>query len=210
MGYSPRLLRDRGGISSVEFALVAGLFFTFVLGMIDVSRAMWAWNAAAKATRIGARHAVVNDMVALGLRKFSGLEAGLAVAAPVPVGTAGTQTRTCTESGCVGDPDGMDPLAFADLVRRMQRVYGGIGPENLVIEYRHIGLGFAGNPLGPDIDPAVTVKLQGLTFDLITPGLSGLVSIPMPDFATTLTGEDHRTLTGTQQPGPGAVPGPAA
>ncbi len=197
MGYSRRLLRDRGGITSVEFALVAGLFLTFVLGMIDVSRAMWAWNAAAKATRIGARHAVVNDMVPLGLREFDGLEAGLAPAAPVPLGTAGTQTRTCTETGCAGDPDGMDQTAFADLVHRMQRVYGGIGPENVVIEYRHIGLGFAGNPLGPDIDPAVTVKLRGLIFDLITPGLSGLVSIPMPDFAATLTGEDHRSLART-------------
>ncbi len=201
MGYGPRLLRDRRGISSVEFALVAGLFFTFVLGMIDVSRAMWTWNAAAKATWTGARHAVVSDMVALGLRKFSGLEAGLAAAAAIPLGTAGTQTRTCTDSGCAGDLDGMDSVAFAGLVRRMQRVYRGLGPENVVIEYRHIGLGFSGNPLGPDIDPAVTVKLRGLTFDLITPGLAGLVTIPMPDFATTLTGEDHRTLIRTQQPG---------
>jgi len=46
----------------VEFALVAALFFTLVLGAMEMGRLLWTWNAAGEATRLGARLAVVCDM----------------------------------------------------------------------------------------------------------------------------------------------------
>ena len=73
----------------------------------------------------------------------------------------------------------------------MQIIYNKIQPENVVVEYTHVGLGFAGNPLGPDLHPAVTVRLVGMGFEFLTPGLAGLLPIiTMPDFAATMTGED--------------------
>jgi hypothetical protein len=51
-------------------------------------------------------------------------------------------------------------------------------------------LGIAGNPIGPHIDPLVTVKLANLTFQFVTPGLSGVVSMDMPEFTSTLSAED--------------------
>ena len=36
------------------------------------------------------------------------------------------------------------------------------------IEYRNVGLGFAGNPNGPDVSTLVTVKLNGLQFHPVT------------------------------------------
>ena len=43
-----------------------------------------------------------------------------------------------------------------------------------------------------DISPLVTVKLTGMTFNPLA--LFGLVSFPLPDFATSLTAEDSASV----------------
>jgi hypothetical protein len=50
------------GVAAVEFALVAIVFFTLLLGAFEVARVLWVWNAAGEATRLGARLAVVCDL----------------------------------------------------------------------------------------------------------------------------------------------------
>ncbi len=196
-----RLIRDQRGISSVEFALVATVFFMMIFGLIDFSRAMWEWNAAAKATHWGVRYAIVNDMVAIRLVDFKGGLEGVDAGASVPVGTVtaefGTDTFVCTNTGCNGNGNtttDFDDIAFGLIVARMQAIYDNIQPENVIIEYRHVGLGFAGNPIGPDLHPMVTITLVGLVFDFVTPGLSGILDIDLPDFAATMTGEDLTSL----------------
>ena len=47
----------------VEFAIVAFLFFALLVGIMDFGRMLFTWNAAAEATRWGARIAVVCDKV---------------------------------------------------------------------------------------------------------------------------------------------------
>lgn len=47
------------GATMVEFALVLLVFLMFVLGVTDVARMLFTWNAANEATRLGARYAVV-------------------------------------------------------------------------------------------------------------------------------------------------------
>ena len=54
--------RRQCGAAAVEFALVCGLLSTLVLGVIEMGRLLWTWNAAVEATRYGARLAVVCDM----------------------------------------------------------------------------------------------------------------------------------------------------
>lgn len=187
-----RMIRfdDARGSTTVEFALVAVLFFTLVLGIVDFARAMGAWNAAAKATQAGVRFTAATNPIALDFKEFSGLLLGLRTGSRIPLGTPGTVAIACDDGGCGGDPGRMDALAFAALVARMRRIDGRITAANVVVEYRHIGHGFVGNPLGPDVTPAVTVRLRALAFQFVTPGLAGFVSLPMPDFAATLTGED--------------------
>jgi Flp pilus assembly protein TadG len=51
--------RAQGGAVVIEFALVLLLFFAFLLGIIEASRMLYAWNAATQAVRVGARYAVV-------------------------------------------------------------------------------------------------------------------------------------------------------
>ena len=50
------------GVLVVEFALVALIFFTLLLGIMEFGRLMFTLNAAAEATRWGARLAAVCDL----------------------------------------------------------------------------------------------------------------------------------------------------
>lgn len=54
-------LTAQRGAAAVEFALVFLIFMTFALGIVDFARMLFTWNAAAEATRAGARFAVVCD-----------------------------------------------------------------------------------------------------------------------------------------------------
>lgn len=47
------------GATTLEFALVLLVFLMFLLGVTDVARMLFTWNAANEATRLGARFAVV-------------------------------------------------------------------------------------------------------------------------------------------------------
>lgn len=49
------------GVAAVEFALVCAVFFTLLIGMMEMGRMLFYWNSAAEATRFGARMAVVCD-----------------------------------------------------------------------------------------------------------------------------------------------------
>lgn len=54
--------RPSSGVAAVEFALISALFFTCLLGVMEMGRLLWIWNAAVEATRLGARMAVVCDI----------------------------------------------------------------------------------------------------------------------------------------------------
>lgn len=58
--FCKRLNKDQRGASMAEFAIVAGLFFTILLGIIEFSRLLYTHNALADAARRGARYAVLN------------------------------------------------------------------------------------------------------------------------------------------------------
>ncbi len=50
------------GATIVEFALVVALFVALVLAIVDLGRVLFLWDAAAEATRAGARIAAVCDV----------------------------------------------------------------------------------------------------------------------------------------------------
>lgn len=54
-------IRQRG-VAAVEFALVAGVFFSLLIGIMEMGRVLFYWNTATEATRLGARIAVVCDV----------------------------------------------------------------------------------------------------------------------------------------------------
>ncbi|MFL6726989.1 MAG: TadE/TadG family type IV pilus assembly protein [Sphingomicrobium sp.] len=202
------LIRDRDGTSAVEFALVLPLLLLFIFGMIDAGRFLWECNQAEKATQAGARVAVVTDVIPGGMvtSQYVGVS-GLTQGDRIPASALGkiscNSVSGTVSCGCV-PPDGAPPCpslgtanatAFNRVVTRMRNMKPGITAANVLIEYRGSGLGFAGDPdpLKPQISPLVTVRLTRLQF---VP-LSGFmfVTLPMPDFLTTLTAEDS---SGTQ------------
>lgn len=188
--------RRDGGNASVEFALVVALFLILLLGIIDFTRALWAWNRLTQATRTGARYATVHDPVALNVRGFDGT-AVVPAGRAVPAAALVPNPTVCTAAGCGPGPDAadaalLDAAAFGRLVARMRRADRRLAAANVIVEYRHVGLGLAGNPAGPDLDPLVTVRLRDVRFDFLAIAFLGVRSIALPDFRATLPAEDGR------------------
>ena len=189
------LLRDQRGASAAEFALVLPLLILLLLGLIDAGRFIWEYNRAEKATQMGARYAVATAPVAPGIASFSfAVTDGVIPGDPIP--TANFDYAECDNTDCapcvggnICGTIGYDATAFNNIVARMSAFYPAITPAGVKVEYRNIGLGYAGDPNGPDVAPLVTVRLTGLTFKPITTLIFGL-NLPMPDFRAALTLED--------------------
>ena len=187
--------RDRRAASAAEFALVLPLLLLFLLGILDAGRFMWEYNQAEKATQMGVRYAVVTEMVPNGLENYSfALSDGILAGNPVPTAnfeqaTCNTTTCTCTPSGGACSAAGYDAAAFDAIVARMDYFYGPITDSNVIVEYRNVGLGYSGDPNGPDVAPLVTVRLTGMTFQPHSTMIFG-TGVTMPDFRASLTLED--------------------
>lgn len=54
--------KRQAGATAVELAFVSAIFFTVLLGVVEMGRMLYHWNSAVEATRLGARLAVVCDM----------------------------------------------------------------------------------------------------------------------------------------------------
>jgi len=189
-----RLFADTRAASAAEFALVLPLLLIFIFGIIDAGRYMWEYNRAEKATQMGTRYAVVTAPVPSGLSSYSfSISDGVAQGTAVP--TANFSSATCNNSSCtcVGgnfcSSVGYDSTAFNNIVTRMAQMYPPITPSNVQVIYQNVGLGFAGNPDGPDVSTLVTVNLTGLQFHPIT-CLVFACNISMPSFSAALTLED--------------------
>jgi len=58
---TPRGTSRQRGVVTVEFALIAIVFFALLIAIMEFGRILFAFNSAAEATRFGARIAVVCD-----------------------------------------------------------------------------------------------------------------------------------------------------
>lgn len=70
--YPRSLLINRSsqrGVAAVEFALIAALLFTLLIGIMEMSRVLFYWNTATEVTRLGARLAVVCDQDAAAIKQ---------------------------------------------------------------------------------------------------------------------------------------------
>ena len=105
-------VRGRGhqsGAAIIEFAIIAILFFTLLLGIADFGRWVLTLNAASEATRLGARVAVVCDLNAAAIKVrmqtiLPQAEAGqiqITYYGSNPV-TPGAWLAGCTAANCAG------------------------------------------------------------------------------------------------------------
>lgn len=88
--------KAQGGAAIVEFAFVAILFFTLLLGIIEFGRFMYLWNTTQEVTRIAARQAAVSDFSAASIAAIQHaavFNAGSTSAANLPAGGEITDQR---------------------------------------------------------------------------------------------------------------------
>ena len=171
------------------------LLVILLFGVIDGGRFLWEYNRAEKATQMGVRFAAVGDpVIGSGFYDYSfSINDGVPQGSSVP--TTDFDNATCTEGSCncvggsVCDEVAYDAAAFQNIVDRMNAMYPQIEAAGVQIEYKNVGLGYAGDPNGPDVAPLLTIRLTGLTFRPIT-CLVFACSVSMPDFRASLTGED--------------------
>ena len=200
-----RLWNDRTGGTAAEFALVLPLLILLIFGIIDGGRYLWEVNQAKKATQMGVRFAVVTDPVEAGFMSQSFVGKTVTVGGAVRTLTQGDViprealgTILCDEDGCTPgspalDTPSFDRDAFTAIVDRMQLFDPRIDDANVEVEYSGSGLGFAGDPNGPDLAPLVTVSLTGMTF---TPIFSlQLFDVPIPRASSSLSAEDFAGTT---------------
>ena len=194
------LIGDRRGAGAVEFALVIPLLLLLLFGIIDAGRFLWEFNRAEKATQMGARYAIVTDVIPAALVNEDYVGTAHCIVSGV--------VQNCTPGDLINDPDALGTLtcsktscactgtcptatisttAFDKLVERMQQMKPNITAANVRVVFRGSGLGFAGDPNGMQVIPLVTVELTGLQFRPIM--LFNSVPITMPSFATTLSAE---------------------
>lgn len=183
-------LRRQDGAAAVEFALVSLIFVSMMLGVIDMARYAWEINSAKAAARAGARLAIVIPPVVSQLVNFDAVTScTLGGGSAIPqTCNPGSTDYSCTSSACTAGGT-LVSANFTPIVTQMQQYYGRLQASNVRVQYSQRGLGVAGNPMGSDIEPLVTVSITGLTFQPIALQVFG-VTLPIPTVETTLVGED--------------------
>lgn len=185
------LFRDRRASSAAEFALVLPLLILFLFGILDVGRYMWALNSAEKAAQMGVRYAVVSDPVASVVNTdFVGgysIPGGDVVPDSIFGSATCTNSGDCTVTGSASGVGARNSVAFDAIVAWMQRFYPDIQGSGVTVIYRNVGLGYSGDPTGPDVSPLTTIQLSGLQFRSLV--LFG-GSLTLPVITASLTLED--------------------
>jgi Flp pilus assembly protein TadG len=186
-----RLLRDETGGPAAEFALVVPFLVFILLLIVDVGRWLMFYNQAQKATQMGARFAVVTTPVSNAVANtdyVGSCSPALTQGDVIPASCF--STITCTSASCSSGT--LNTTAFNKIRDRMRYFIPKLQAANMVVRYSPSGLGYAGNPNGPDISPIVTVEIGDpatpLTFRLIS--TVNAAAINMPKFTTSLTAED--------------------
>jgi Flp pilus assembly protein TadG len=196
-----RLVNQSHGAIGAEFALVLPVLILFLFGIIDVGRYMWSINEVEKATQMGARMAVVTDMVPSDLAAEN-FGATLGQGAAIPTTTFGSLhcdkfsgTLQCScDSNCSGIGMTADAAAFQLITDRMSQIAPILTDRNVRITYTNSGLGFAGDPNGPDVAPIVTVSTNAVGFAPLIFQFFG-ASAALPNESASLTLEDGQGTT---------------
>jgi Flp pilus assembly protein TadG len=189
------LLRSDRAASAAEFAMVLPLLLLLMFGIIDIGRFMWTINQAEKATQMGVRYAVVSDPAA-NVINTDFVNFGIAGGDAVPTATFDsavcTDSGNCTVSGTGGIDTSRNAAAFTNIVTWMQKFYPAIQASNVQVTYQNVGLGYSGDPNGPDVAALTTVELHDLPFQ---PMILLGIPIKLPPIKASLTLEDGECST---------------
>lgn len=192
---------DQDGATLVEFALVLTLFLLIFFGLIDFGRLAFHYVTTERAMQVAARVAAVRPPACATVPEFHARPTSLP---PGPAPDYGTSCNAgpsvCINPGtitCAGASANTTAAEIWALVRGTLPKSATIA--NLSFSYSYdSNLGFLGGPYVP----VVTVELQSLNFDFISPlgvlvGLTGGTadaslgaSITFPSMSVSLPAED--------------------
>lgn len=184
------LYRNRTGAAGAEFALVVPILILLLFGIIDAGRYMWTINRAEKAAQMGVRMAVVTDFVSssIGQSYIGQCSTPLTDGDSIPADCFSQITCSKTGGSATCTTGTANTVAFDRVVTRMRQFMPELQARNVEIIYSPSGLGYAGNPNGPDLAPLVTVRLSGMGFNPII-SLT-FATLGLPDARSSLTFED--------------------
>lgn len=175
--------------------MVLPLLLIFLLGIIDVGRYSWMLNRAEKATQMGVRYAVVSDPAA-NVIKTDFVSMGVPGGDPVPTtmfdSAVCTNSGNCTVSGTGGIDASRNSTAFNQIVTWMQKFDPAVASSQVKVTYKNVGLGYSGDPNGPNVAALTTVELDGLRF---YPMILFGYSVALPPIKASLTLEDGECST---------------
>lgn len=161
--------RSHNGASMVEMALVIAIFLSLVFAVFEFALAVFYASRLSEATRAGARIAVVHNPSLLGITELTCND------------IESRDFVQCATDTCAGIIQSMNKLVPVD-------------PANVYIRYQCATTGYTGQAGFSDANKeiySITVKLQGVQYPLIMPGILGLSpTITMPSFETTRLSED--------------------
>jgi hypothetical protein len=169
------------------------------MGIVDFANAYFQWNRAAKAVHLGVRLASVSDPVSSDLRDYKGTSSTVFPGDDMPpfARVCTGATASCTDG--TYDATAMNTLVYGrgnaacpatpGPIPGMCSLFPGIRPQNVIVEYLHTGLGYAGRPGGPV--PTITLRLTGLSYQFVVlNGLLRYTPLTMSGLSATATAED--------------------
>jgi hypothetical protein len=219
-GKLKQFLADDNATTMVEHAATMLTFFLILFGIIEFSFLYFQWNAATKAMQFGARQAAVSEPIPTAFRELSGVGGTVFAGDDMPpfdITCQGTNASgsavTCTGTITAATPSALQALVYGrdhssgavrsacdfapkDTPAKRRSIgmcnflFGNrLQANNIEVRYQYTGLGYAGRPGGPV--PTITVSLRNMTYQFVfLNGLMGFAPLNMPNFATTVTGED--------------------
>src|SRR5215212_9247165 len=149
-----KFARDGSGALIVELALVLPIVLITSIGALELGLYVFEANAAAKATQLGARWAVVNPPIS------TTFQAQLKSTTWWQPGTLGQSCQTvaggCQPSAAVQCTSGAAGCTMTGILTEMQRAYPQLQAGDIVVRYEPFptsgALGFVGRPGGIPVD----------------------------------------------------------
>jgi hypothetical protein len=168
--YIRNMARDASGAMIVEFALVFPVVLLLTMGSVDVAMYTYQANAAAKATELGARWAVVNPPIS------ANFVTALNSTSWWPDGSLG---KSCQEvaGGCWPTASASYDCISAGcnmttILAEMQRAYPQLTAAEVQVSYQihpqARSIGFVGRPGGNPVDVVVSIRCKPFQFAFLT------------------------------------------
>jgi Flp pilus assembly protein TadG len=207
--------RDESGSVLIEFAVVLSLFLLLLFGFIDFGRMAFSYVTATKATEVAARQAAVNGPVCPGLPATNQRGTLNGTATAYQFGTScNVASGLCREPAAITcNGTSQNPTSAAIWAQVEDLMPYNATVSNLTFTYTFDrNTGFLGGPYSP----TVTVQIQDLDFEFISPlgalaGLSGADDLQglgqtfgFPSISTSLPAEN---LTCAPNAGPNCIEG---